>query len=55
MERGIKLLIRFQGNGGQLEKILKHLGLWDVKSRPLVSPASQNNWFGNLKERFRRN
>jgi len=23
-----------------VEKILKHLGLWDVKSRPLVPPAS---------------
>jgi hypothetical protein len=23
-----------KGNGGQVKKILKHLGLWDVKARP---------------------
>ncbi len=22
------------GNGGQVKKILKHLGLWDIKARP---------------------
>ena len=31
----IRLLIGcVKGNGGQVKKILKHLGLWELKARP---------------------
>jgi len=29
-----------KGNGGQVKKILKHLGLWEVKPRPVCMPRT---------------